>query len=182
MEWYNLLGVALQVAGVLGAMYLLGRLHEEVTGRQVLLLHPVQTVRAVRGWLRVRVLRRAPPAGYVDARTAQVKVGPGRAHGVAPPVAMPDGLALPDQVAWVSDYVRGVESKVNDLSTVVWRQAGAQDDAVKAVRDDAKKQIREAVEDVRSEVRKLSGSNVGWEIASLFVVVVGVVLTEWPLW
>jgi tetrahydromethanopterin S-methyltransferase subunit G len=89
---------------------------------------------------------------------------------------MPDGLALPDQVAWVSDYVREVESKVNNLSSEVWRQASAQDDAVKATRDYAEKQIREAVEDVRSEVRTVVGKDVGWEIVSLAAVAVGVVV------
>jgi len=58
----------------------------------------------------------------------------------------------------------------------VWRQAAAQDDAVRATRDYAEKQIREAVEDVRTEVRKVVGQDVGWEIFGLAVVAVGVVL------
>ena len=66
--------------------------------------------------------------------------------------------------------------KVNDLSSEVWRQASAPDDAVRATRDYAEKQIREAVEDVRTEVRKLVGQDVGWEIFWLAVVAVGVVL------
>jgi hypothetical protein len=57
-----------------------------------------------------------------------------------------------------------VESKLNNLSSEVWRQASAQDDAIRATRDYAEKQIREAVEDVRTEVRKLVGQDVGWEI------------------
>jgi len=46
-----------------------------------------------------------------------------------------------------------VESKLNNLSSEVWRQASAQDDAIRATRDYAEKQIREAVEDVRTEVQ-----------------------------
>ena len=57
-----------------------------------------------------------------------------------------------------------MESKLNNLSSEVWRQASAQDDAIRATRDYAEKQIREAVEDVRTEVRKLVGQDVGWEI------------------
>jgi hypothetical protein len=58
----------------------------------------------------------------------------------------------------------------------VWRQASAQEDAVKATRDYAEKQIREAVEDVRSEVRTVVGKDVGWEIVSLAAVAIGVVV------
>jgi tetrahydromethanopterin S-methyltransferase subunit G len=90
---------------------------------------------------------------------------------------MPGGLALADQIAWVNDYVHDLEHRHEDLSTEVWRQTSAQDDAVKAARDHAENEIRKAVEDVRAEVRQLVGQDVGWEIRFLVVVAVGVVLT-----
>jgi tetrahydromethanopterin S-methyltransferase subunit G len=89
---------------------------------------------------------------------------------------MPDGFSLTEQVAWIDDYVRHVENKVNDLSSEVWRQARAQDDAVKATRDYAENEISKAVADVRFEVRQLVGQDVGWEIGFLAAVAVGVVL------
>jgi hypothetical protein len=57
-----------------------------------------------------------------------------------------------------------VERKVNELSSGVWRQAHAQDDAVKATREHAEKEISKAVADVRSEILQLVGQDVGWEI------------------
>jgi tetrahydromethanopterin S-methyltransferase subunit G len=173
MSWVNWLGVALQVVGLLGAMLLLARLRETVTGHEVWLLHQV---RAAWRWLRVHVLRRKPPTQYVHAQPAQVGVYAGRAHGVTTQGPIPAGLVVTDQVAWLDGYVRDVERKVNDLSSEVSRQASAQDDAVKSARDYAENQIGQAVEDVRSEVRQLVGKDVGWEVVSLALVAVGVVL------
>ena len=174
MQWLNWLGIGLQVVGLLGAMLLLARLRETVTGREVV---PLSWGREGRRWLRVHVLRRKPPTQYAHAQAAQAYGFAGTAHAATTRRAMPGGLALTDQVAWLDGYLRDVESKVNDLSSEVWHQASAQDDAVNAARDYAEKEIRGAVEDVRAEVRQLVGKDVGWEIVSLLVVAVGVVLS-----
>jgi tetrahydromethanopterin S-methyltransferase subunit G len=75
-----------------------------------------------------------------------------------------------------------VEGKHNDLSSKVWHLANAQEDAVKATRDYAEKEIRQEVNAARSEVRQLVGKDVGWEIVSLAAVAIGVVMAAWPSW
>jgi tetrahydromethanopterin S-methyltransferase subunit G len=90
---------------------------------------------------------------------------------------MPGGLAVDAQVAWLENYVRSLEARHNALSPEVRRQADAQDDAVRAARSYAEKEISKAVDDVRSEVRQLVGQDVGWEIGWLGVVAIGVVLS-----
>jgi tetrahydromethanopterin S-methyltransferase subunit G len=93
---------------------------------------------------------------------------------------MPEGLAVDAQIAWVLDYVRAVEHKHNDLSSKVWRQANEQEDAVKAARDHAEKEISKAVDTARAEFRRLVGQDIGWEIVSLAAVAIGVVMTALP--
>jgi tetrahydromethanopterin S-methyltransferase subunit G len=178
MCWVNWLGVGLQVLGLAGAMVLLGRLRETVTGQEGALL---RWSRAAWRWLRVGkawLLRRpAPrPSVHAHAQTAMAAGFAGGAHGVTTRGGMPNDLAVTDQVAWVTDYVRDLEHRHNELASEVRRQASAQDDAVKAARDHAETEIRQAVEDVRTEVRQLVGKDVGLEIGFLAVVVVGVVL------
>jgi tetrahydromethanopterin S-methyltransferase subunit G len=176
MRWFNWLGVALQVVGLLGAMLLLARLRETVTGREVV---PLRWVRV--GWQRLRalarrLLRRRPPTVTLepDSLVTEMRMGsPVLTQNHAP---MPAGLAVDARVAWLDGYVRELERRHNDLSVEVGRQASAQDDAVRATRDYAESEIRQAVEDVRAEVRQLVGKDVGWEIVSLAVVAVGVVL------
>jgi tetrahydromethanopterin S-methyltransferase subunit G len=178
MRWFNWLGVALQVVGLLGAMLLLARLRETITGREGALLRWGRASWRRLGGLTLRLLGRTPPrpSAYGHAHTAEGIGFAGAAHGVTTWGPMPDGFSLTEQVAWIDDYVRHVENKVNDLSSEVWRQARAQDDAVKATRDYAENEISKAVADVRFEVRQLVGQDVGWEIGFLAAVAVGVVL------
>jgi tetrahydromethanopterin S-methyltransferase subunit G len=179
MRWFNWLGVAVQVLGLLGAMFLLARLRETVTGREGALLRWGRASwRRLRN-LTLRLLGHTPPPPTVRAH-AGVAQGFGsltaEAHGVTNIGPMPGGLALSDQVAYVDERVRQVEHKVNDLWSKVWRQANAQDNAVKAAREYAENEISKAVTDVRSEIRQLVGQDVGWEIGFLAAVAVGLVL------
>jgi tetrahydromethanopterin S-methyltransferase subunit G len=179
MCWFNWLGVGLQVVGLLGAMYLLARLHETVTGRQVIPLRWVRTAWRRPRTLALRLLGRKPPS--IQGRAGLFEEGDFmRAHGVTTRGPMPDGLAVDAQVAWVVDYVRAVESEHNDLSSKVWHLANAQEDAVKATRDFAEKEIRQAVNTARSEFRQLVGQDIGREIVSLVAVAIGVVMAALP--
>jgi tetrahydromethanopterin S-methyltransferase subunit G len=93
---------------------------------------------------------------------------------------MPEGLAVDAQIAWIADHVRDLEHKHNDLSTEVWRQANDQEDAVKAARNHAEREISKAVGEARSEFRQLVGQDVGWEIGTLLLVAIGVVMAALP--
>jgi hypothetical protein len=177
MQWFNWLGVGLEVVGLLGAMYLLARLKETVTGRQVMVLRWVRV-----GWSHVlafvrRLLRRRPAPITINLEPATLRLEASPLGVTRSYPLMPDGLTVEARVAWLYDFVRDLESRHNDLTVEVVRQASVQRDAVQAVRADAQKEIRQAVDEARVEVRKLVGQDVGWEIWWLAVVVAGVVLS-----
>jgi tetrahydromethanopterin S-methyltransferase subunit G len=176
VRWFNWLGVGMQVVGLIGAIYLLARLKEDVTRRQVLVLHWLRRLRIIA----LRLVGRTPAPHEVRAGISLGLGFQGRAHGVATRGPMPDGLGLDGRVAWVEEYVRDLERKHNELSSEVWRQAGAQEASVRDARRHAEEEISKAVADVRSEVRQLIGQDVGWEILALFVIVVGIALAALP--
>jgi tetrahydromethanopterin S-methyltransferase subunit G len=127
-----------------------------------------------RAW---RIVGRRPAPITIELQPATIEV---RAVPLGVSTAqpqMPGGLAVDAQVAWLENYVRSLEARHNALSPEVRRQADAQDDAVRAARSYAEKEISKAVDDVRSEVRQLVGQDVGWEIGWLGVVAIGVVLS-----
>lgn len=156
---------------------MLARLKETVSGRQVMVLRWVRV-----GWWHLRafafrLLRRRPARITIDLEPATLNLDApplGVTRGYPP---MPDGLTVEAQVAWLDDYVRDLESRHNDLSVEVGRQASIQRDAVQAVRADAQREIRQAVDEARAEIRQLVGQDVGWEMGWLAVVAVGAVLS-----
>jgi tetrahydromethanopterin S-methyltransferase subunit G len=180
MCWFNWFGIGLQVVGLLGAMYLLARLHETVTGHQVIALRWIRTAwRHVRVFT-LRLLGRRPGPVTVEAEPATIKLSAVPVGVTTTQAPMPDGLAVHAQIAWLENYVRSVEARHNDLSLEVRRQANAQDDAVRAARSHAEREISKAVDEARSEFRRLVGQDIGWEIVYLTTVAIGVVMAALP--
>jgi hypothetical protein len=174
-SWVNGFGIALQVAGVVLGAVLLMRLAETV-GRRA---PPLEWFRKARAWL-ARIgawLCRSDRAVIVHPLTA---TGTAEAAGALRLAktrgAMPAGLTVEEQLAWVLEFVRDVEQRHNQLAAEVGDVSSALSDEIDRVRSQARQLMEAAVEQARADFKRDVGKDLWLEVLSLGMIGAGVIL------
>jgi hypothetical protein len=175
MSGLNWVGVLMQVVGLVLAMFLLLRLRELVTGRAVVVPWGRIARRKFSEFAR-RVLRRPPPSRVIDMGASGLGVMTASGHVTVTRGAMPAELSLEERVQHLDSFVRDLEGRSNALDTEIHNLKATVDAEVGKVRKYAEQRVNEAVDQVRAEFRLLVGQDIAWEVLSLVLVAVGVVL------
>jgi hypothetical protein len=176
MSTVNCVGVVLQVLGLVLGMWLLGRLHVSVTRREL----------RVFGWGRSAgsniarffhwLFRRPGKKAMVYIEGADTAIGDvGVPHVTTGRGPLPAGSAE-ERIKWLDDFVHDVDAKHNELSRQVWELTGTLNQEVSALRQYAEERIDKAVDAARADFRALVGKDLGWEVVSLGMIALGVLL------
>ncbi len=175
MSTVNWVGLVLQVVGLLLAAWLLGRLHEEVKPTKLRVFRWGRSARASVVTFYRRLFRRPGKTTIVEPFTIRATTSLGAPHVTTGRGPLPAGSAE-EQIKWLDDFVHDIETKHNELSKKVWELTGTLNNEVSATREYAKERIGTAVDEARADFRSVVGKDLGWEVVSLVMIAVGVVL------